>query len=154
MSTDRRGRPRPQPSRRPANGAPSAWIRPALERAFADLNAGRAEDAAARCRRILEAAPDLAEAHFLVGLTALAMHDRPTAVSAFGSVTRLRPRNGAAWAQLARLFVQAGQINRADRALAEATAHAGGDPLVHDLIGLTFSLMGDQDAALSGTARP
>ncbi len=127
--------------------APAAWVRPALRQAFAELNAGRPHGAALRCRQILDAAPELAEAHFLVGLTALALNDRPTAVSAFGSVTRLRPRHAAAWAQLARLFVQAGQINRADKALAEAIGHAGDDPMVQDLIGLTCSLMGDQAAA-------
>ena len=126
---------------------PSAWIRTALQQAFTDLGAGRPEAAAAACRRILEAAPELTEAHFLVGLAALALNDRRTAVSAFGSVTRLRPRHAAAWAQLARLFMQAGQAGRADRALAEAIAHEQGDPLVQDLIGITHSLLGDQAAA-------
>lgn len=132
---------------------PSGWIRAALAEAFDELNNGRPQNAAEQCRRILQAAPDLSEAHFLVGLTALAMRDRRTAVSAFGSVTRLRPRHGAAWAQLARLFMQAGQANRADKALAEAVAHAGGDPVVHDLIGLTCSLMGEQEAARDWYAR-
>ncbi|MEQ8861115.1 MAG: sulfotransferase [Pseudomonadales bacterium] len=132
---------------------PSAWIRPALARAFADLNAGRLEAAGAGCRRVLQAAPELAEAHFLVGLVALAMNDRRTAISAFGSVTRLRPSHGAAWAQLARLFMQAGQANRADRALVQAVAHEAGDPLVHDLIGTVQSLLGDQTAARHWYAR-
>jgi tetratricopeptide (TPR) repeat protein len=136
-----------------AAGGPASWVREALAQAFAELNDGRPQAAASRCRRILEAAPELTEAHFLVGLTALAVNDRRTAVSAFGSVTRLRPDHGAAWAQLARLFVGAGQINRADAALAEAIAHAGDDPVVHDLIGVTCSLMGDQDAARDWYAR-
>lgn len=137
----------------PSGQTPSGWIRDELRDAFADLNAERPEAAAARCRRVLEAAPELAEAHFLVGLTALAVNDRATAVSAFGSVTRLRPKHGAAWAQLARLFVQAGQANRADRALTEAIAHSGDDPVVDDLIGITCSLMGDQTAARDWYAR-
>jgi tetratricopeptide (TPR) repeat protein len=126
---------------------PPAWVRDALARGFAELNAGRPEAAAACCRRVLAVAPELVEAHFLVGLAALAAGDRRTAVSAFGSVTRLRPEHGAAWAQLARLFVRAGQANRADRALAEAVAHEGGDPAVQELIGTTCSLLGDQAAA-------
>jgi cytochrome c-type biogenesis protein CcmH/NrfG len=130
-----------------AADAPSAWIRAALQRGLAYLEAGRPEAAANECRRILEAAPDLTEAHFLVGLAALAAKDRRTAVAAFGSVTRLRPEHGAAWAQLARLFVQAGQPARAERALAQAVAHERGDPLVQDLIGMTHSLLGDQAGA-------
>jgi tetratricopeptide (TPR) repeat protein len=132
---------------------PSGWIRDALEQGFAHLNDGRPDAAAAQCRRILDAAPELTEAHFLVGLVALEMRDRRTALSAFGSVTRLRPRHGAAWAQLARLFMQAGQANRADRALAEAMAHESGDPVVQDLIGNTLSLLGDQAGAREWYAR-
>ncbi|HEX7035656.1 MAG TPA: sulfotransferase [Pseudomonadales bacterium] len=129
------------------------WVPATLERAFADLNAGRPEAAADACRRILAAAPELVQAHFLVGLTALAMNDRRTAVSAFGSVTKLAPEHGAAWAQLARLFVGAGQVNRADHALAQAIRHAGDDPQVHDLIGVTCSLLGDQEAARAWYAK-
>lgn len=132
---------------------PSGWIRAALAQAFADLNAGRGEAAAAVCRRVLEAAPELAEAHFLVGLVALSMSDRATAVSAFGSVVRLRPGHAAAWGQLAHLFMQGGQANRADRALAQAVAHESGDPLVQDLIGTTHSLLGDQAGARTWYAR-
>jgi len=132
---------------------PSAWIRTALQQGFTDLTQGRPDAAAAQCRRILAAAPELTEAHFLVGLAALEMRDRHTAVSAFGSVTRLRPEHGAAWAQLARLFIQVGQANRADRALAEAINHEAGDPVVQDLIGNTCSLLGDQTAARHWYAR-
>jgi Flp pilus assembly protein TadD len=136
-----------------SEGSPAAWIREALQQAFAELDAGRPAGAAAACQRILSAAPELAEAHFLVGLAALALSDRRTAISAFGSVTRLRPRHTAAWAQLARLFMQAGQAERADRALAEAVAHGSDDPLVQELIGLTYSLLGDQTAARHWYAR-
>jgi len=123
------------------------WIAQALQEGFAALTAGRPAAAAECCRRVLAAAPELAEAHFLVGLVALETRDRATAVSAFGSVTRLRPGHGAAWAQLARLFMQAGQPNRADRALQQAVEHESGDPLVQDLIGTVYSQLGDQQAA-------
>ncbi len=143
------------PGRSGGTGAapPSAWIGEALKRGLAELEAGRPEAAVAQCRRVLQAAPELAEAHFLVGLAALALNDRRTAMSAFGSVTRLRPEHGAAWAQLARLFMQTGQANRADQALAQAMAHEAGDPLVQDLIGTTHSLLGDQAAAREWYAR-
>jgi tetratricopeptide (TPR) repeat protein len=136
-----------------SGAAPSAWIRDALQQGFADLGAGRLDAAAAQCRRVLESAPELAEGHFLVGLVALEMDDRRTALSAFGSVTRLRPEHGAAWAQLARLFMLLGQANRADRALAQSITHEQGDPVVQDLIGATCSLLGDQAAARTWYAR-
>lgn len=136
-----------------SSGALPRWVPAALERAFAELNAGRPEAAAAGCRRILDVAPELVEAHFLVGLTALEMNDRRTALSAFGSVTRLAPEHGAAWAQLARLFAGAGQVNRSDEALRAAIRYAGDDPRVHDLIGVACSLLGDQEAALGWYAK-
>jgi len=129
------------------------WVRDALARGFSALNAGQLEAAAAQCRRVLEVLPQLVEAHFLVGLVALAMNDRRTAISAFGSVTRLQPEHGAAWAQLARLFIQTGQPNRADRALAQAVAHAADDPLVQDLVGTTHSMLGDQAGARAWYAK-
>jgi tetratricopeptide (TPR) repeat protein len=122
----------------------SDWIRQALKDAFGALTAGRPAEAGALCRRVLEAAPELAEAHFLVGMVALELKDRRTARSAFGTVTRLRPGHGAAWAQLAWLHARAGDSTAADRALAQATRHAGDSPAVADLIGTTSSLLGDQ----------
>jgi len=139
------------PPSTPATVAP--WVRETLGRGFAALNAGRLEAAAGHCRRVLEAMPELVEGHFLVGLVALAMNDRRAAIAAFGSVTRLQPTHGAAWAQLARLFIQTGQPNRADRALAEAVAHAADDPLVADLVGVTHSMLGDQAGARAWYAR-
>jgi hypothetical protein len=47
---------------------PPDWIREALRDAFRALTEGRPEDAGALCRRVLAAAPELAEAHFLVGM--------------------------------------------------------------------------------------
>lgn len=117
------------------------------------LTAGRFEEASRYCREALALDETSVPAHFLVGLVSLAMNDRATALSAFGSVTRLEPRHAAAWAQLARLFTRAGQPNRADQALAEAVAHAGDEPVVLDLIGAVYSQLGDQRAAKAWYAR-
>jgi tetratricopeptide (TPR) repeat protein len=126
---------------------PPDWIREALRDAFRALTEGRPEDAGALCRRVLAAAPELAEAHFLVGMIALELGDRGTARSAFATVTRLRPRHGAAWAQLAWLHARAGRALEAQRALLEAQAHAGSNPAVADLIGTTSTLLGDPSTA-------
>lgn len=126
---------------------PADWIREALRDAFQALTEGRPAEAGALCRRVLEAAPELAEAHFLVGLVALELDDRRTARAAFGTVTRLRPQHGAAWAQLAWLHARAGRLAESGRALAHAMGNAGSSPAVADLIGTTLSLQGDQAGA-------
>ncbi|HWM28294.1 MAG TPA: tetratricopeptide repeat protein, partial [Woeseiaceae bacterium] len=127
---------------------PARWMRDALREGFALLAANRLDEASDCCRRLLAAKPDLVEAHFLVGLIALELKQTWAAVSAFGSVTTLAPEHGAAWAQMARLFMSAGQPGRADRALENAIRFEDGNPVVHDLIGTVYSMLGEQQEAL------
>jgi len=126
---------------------PAPWIQQAVSEGFAHLNAGRINEASECCRRVLGAKPDLAEGHFLVGLIALELKQTVNAVRAFGSVTRLQPDHGAAWAQLANLFVRAGQAGRADAALANAVKHADDNPIVLDLIGSVHGQLGEHEEA-------
>ena len=88
-----------------------------LREGFSLLAAGRPEEASECCKRLLGAKPDLVEAHFLVGLIALELKQNAVAISAFGSVTKLKPDHGAAWAHLAKQFMRVGQAVRADAAL-------------------------------------
>jgi len=118
-----------------------------LRDGFSLLSAGRIDDASECCKRLLGAKPDLVEAHFLVGLIALELKQTWTAVSAFGSVTKLEEGHGAAWAHLAKLFMVAGQPGRADAALEKAVEHNDGNPVVLDLIGSIYGLLGDQREA-------
>jgi len=129
------------------------WIGDALRQGFAFLQSGKPEKAAECCRRVLLAKKDLPEGHFLVGLVALELNQRRTAISAFGSVTELQPRHGAAWANLARLYVQTGQTVRADKALLKAVKYADDNPTVQDLIGLTHTMLGEDNAALEWYTR-
>lgn len=129
------------------------WMQQVLREGFAHLAAGRLQDASACCKRLLGAKRDLAEAHFLVGLVALELRQTWHAVQAFGSVTKLQPAHGAAWANLARLFVRAGQPARADAALAKAIEHNDGNPVVLDLIGTVHGLLGYQEEAGRWIAR-
>jgi tetratricopeptide (TPR) repeat protein len=124
-----------QPTRR--------WLQEQLQAGFKAYSQNDVAAASEICRRLLNASPKLVEGHFLVGLVALQARDRKTAFSAFGSVTKLQPQHAAAWAQLARLFAQEGQINRADRALAEAVQHGADDPVVADVVGTVYQLLGD-----------
>ena len=118
-----------------------------LRQGFSLLNAGRLEEASECCKRLLGAKPDFVEAHFLVGLIAIELKQNRMAVSAFGSVTKLKEDHGAAWANLARLFMIAGQPSRADAALEKAVRHSDDNPVVLDLIGAVHGLLGDQHEA-------
>jgi Flp pilus assembly protein TadD len=118
-----------------------------LRAGFDALTQRRLDVAAAACQRVLTLDPRCVQGHFLVGLIATERRDRKTAVSAFGSVTRLEPRHVAAWAQLARLLAQLGQPGRAETALAQALAIGSDDPIVQDLLGTVCSALGDQVAA-------
>ena len=115
-----------------------------LREGFAHLTAGRLTEASECCRRLLSAKRDLVEGHFLVGLVALELKQTGRAIQAFGSVTTLKPDHAAAWANLARLFMQAGQAGRADAALAKAVEYNDDNPRVMDLIGTVHGLLGDQ----------
>ncbi|MAT83994.1 MAG: sulfotransferase [Gammaproteobacteria bacterium] len=126
---------------------PPAWLRDTLREGYGLLARGDFRGAAARCQRLLQAKPDLVEAHFLVGLIAQESGDTRTALHGFGSVTTLDATHGAAWAQLARLYMRLGHVRRADDALERAVAHQDGNPVVQDLIANTFSLLGEQDRA-------
>lgn len=118
-----------------------------LRRGYRALTRGDHRAAAECCRQLLSARPDLAEGHFLVGLVAQESNDLRTAVQGFGSVTKLVPGHGAAWAQLARLFMRMGHVNRADDALARAVEHQDGNPVVQDTIATLHTLLGEQREA-------
>lgn len=135
-----------------SNVSKTPWMQDTLREGFALLNRHRLKEASECCRRLLGAKPDLVEAHFLVGLIALEMNQTWTAVSAFGSVTKLDPKHGAAWAQLATLFMRVGQPTRADAALENATRFEDGNPLVNNLIGHVYTMLGDQQEARRWTA--
>jgi len=131
----------------------AAWMQDTLREGFALLSSGRPEEASECCKRLLGAKPDLVEAHFLVGLIALELKETWAAVSAFGSVTKLQGDHGAAWANLARLFMVAGQPARADRALEKAVSHNDGNPIILDLIGAVYGLLGEQQEASKWIAK-
>jgi tetratricopeptide (TPR) repeat protein len=127
--------------------ASSALLGNLLREGFQLLNAGRANEAAECCRKILSIKRDLPEGHFLVGLVALELKQTGNAIHAFGSVTKLKPDHGAAWANLARLFAQTGQSGRADEAIGKAAEFSDGNPVVLDLIGTVYGQLGDQEEA-------
>ncbi|MGI9288458.1 MAG: tetratricopeptide repeat-containing sulfotransferase family protein, partial [Pseudomonadales bacterium] len=124
-----------------------------LQRGFKALSRGEIREASECCKEVLRLKPDLVQGHFLVGLVALEAKDRKTAFSAFRSVTKLQKTHAAAWAQLAKLFMSEGQVNRADAALQQVVKNDSKDPMVQDLLGTIYSMMGDYGLARSWFAK-
>jgi Tfp pilus assembly protein PilF len=136
-----------------AQTAATTELQKLLQQGFSDLSRGDLDAAGARCQQILAIQPDLVQGHFLVALVALEAKDRKTAFSAFQSVVKLDPDHGAAWANLARLYMSEGKVNLADAALRETLRIKPDQPIVLDLIGTTLSLMGEHSAAQSFYSR-
>lgn len=139
--------------RQEGTAAVQPWMRDTLREGYARLSRRDFAGASDCCRRLLTARSDLVEGHFLVGLIAAETDNIRMAVQAFGSVTRLQPQHGAAWAQLARLFMRMGHVNRADDALAQAVAHQDGNPVVQDTIAAVHTLLGDPTEASQWLSR-
>ena len=138
---------------KPLSRETSAELQALMKRGFAALSNGRFEEAGDCCQQALKIQPDLVQAHFLVGLVGLEAKDRATAFSAFQSVVRLDKDHAAAWAQLARMYMSEGQVNKADAALRETQRIRPTDPIVLDLIGMTLSQMGEYGVAKAFFAR-
>jgi tetratricopeptide (TPR) repeat protein len=119
-----------------------------LKRGFDALMKRDFGDANGCASLVLKYMPQLAEAHFLVGLIGIETGDWRTAQKAFASVVHLKEDHAAAWAQLARVLVRTGDFNGAESAVAKANEHGSEDPLVLDVIGTVYTLMGDQETAL------
>ncbi len=122
-------------------------IQQRLRDGYGALAAGHLDAAANACREILARDPKCAPAHFLVGLIGVKRNDPKTAISAFGSVTRLQSDHVAAWAQLAHVLIQAGQSGPAEQALARALSIGSADPVVQDLLGTVLALNDDREVA-------
>ncbi len=129
------------------NSTQNKKIQALLKQGFDELARGNTAAAGGCCQQVLEIQPDLVPGHFLVGLVALEAKDRKTAFSAFQSVVKLNKDHAAAWAQLAKLYMSEGQVNRADKALRETRRIRPNEPVVLDLMGTTLSLMGEHGVA-------
>ncbi|MBT5074947.1 MAG: tetratricopeptide repeat protein [Kordiimonadaceae bacterium] len=118
-----------------------------LKRGFDAILKGDLKDAGACANLVLKYMPKLVEGHFLVGLIAQETEDWPIARKAFATVVDLKEDHAAAWAQFARVLLKMANYNGADKALENAVKYSSDDPLVHNVIGTVYSLLGDQQAA-------
>jgi len=119
-----------------------------LKRGYEALRSRNYKDAGACCGLVLKYMPKAKEAHFLVGLIGIESKDWRTAKQALQNVVALDDTHAAAWAQLARVYTAQGQYANGETALERAAALEPIDPLVQDVIGTVYSLLGDQHAAL------
>ena len=119
-----------------------------LRRGYAAMQRGDFREAGGCCSLVLKHFPKAKEAHFLVGLIGIESGDWATGKRAFRNVVSLDEAHTAAWAQLARCCVTMGQYNLAEKALYNAVGTGTDDPLVMDVIGNVYSLLGDQVTAL------
>ena len=118
-----------------------------LQQGFDALNQGQLEVAASACQGVLAERPELAPAHFLVGLIAIEGDERRVAHEAFKSVVKIDRDHAAAWAQLARLNASEGRIARAESALREVRRIQPTDPAVLDLTGTVLNQLGEYPTA-------
>ncbi|ARN73102.1 tetratricopeptide repeat-containing sulfotransferase family protein [Oceanicoccus sagamiensis] len=131
-----------------ANTQTQVTLQSVIARGFRALSQGKLDEARGCCMAVLKQQPNNEQTHFLVGLIGLASGDRKKAALAFATVTRLNPGHVAAWAHLAKLQAQNGQINRADHALAMAVKHENGDIAeVQDVIASCYSMLGEHQIA-------
>ena len=124
-----------------------------LRDGFEALNRGQLDVAASACEQVLAENPDLAAAHFLVGLIAVEGDERRVAHKAFKSVLKLDRDHAAAWAQLARLNASEGRIASAEEALKEVRRIQPTDPAVLDLTG-SFEFFYEDERGGSWEANP
>lgn len=126
---------------------PPKRLRQLVEQGFRALGQGDRQLAADCCRGALREKPDFARAHYLAALIALDSGDRGSAQQALETVATLNPKFAPAWAQLARLFITAGEFVKAEACLVNAANSETGNPAVQDLIGTVFRLAGNLAAS-------
>lgn len=89
----------------------------------------------------------MARGHYLAGLIALDAGDIASAEKAFATTVELNDQHAGAWAQLARLYLLAGEFVKAEGCLSNAVATTRGNANVADLIGTVCRLFGMHDAS-------
>ena len=125
------------------------WMQETLREGFALLSAGRLEEASACCKRLLGAKPDLVEGHFLVGLIALEMKsdlDRNQRVRLGHEASRkitVPPGRISPNCTWRRGNPESSGYERSSR----PSNYNDGNPIVLDLIGTVYGLLGDQRSA-------
>ncbi|MFT3725849.1 MAG: sulfotransferase [Hyphomonadaceae bacterium] len=118
-----------------------ADVGPLLQAAGQKLAAGDHGGAEADLRAVLRVAPQVAEAHFMLGVIAQMRGEHRAAVQAFDAAINVRPGFGQAMAQKARSLEALDRREEAVK-LAEAADRLAPDPYSQDTIGVVMTRAG------------
>jgi len=110
-----------------------ARIKQLYQQALAAQNAGRADEALALYAQVLQARPDLAEAHFQVGRIHAARGDAAKAESALRRALKARPKEPAIWQALAGVL-SGGKLRKLEREATAAGIALGSEPDVSAIL--------------------
>ncbi len=103
-------------------------INASIDQALALHQAGQLAEAAGLYRRILVAAPVLADVHYLLGMACLGQGDAAAGAKSLRHAVRMKPERGDWWFNLGVALRQAGDIDAAMEAFASAAARHEGQP--------------------------
>jgi tetratricopeptide (TPR) repeat protein len=123
-----------------------ADVGPRLQAAGQKLAAGDHRGAEADLRAVLRIAPQVAEAHFMLGVVAQMRGQHLAAVQAFDAAIGMRPGFGQAMAQKARSLEALDRREEAVK-LAEAADRLAPDPYSQDTIGVVMTRAGLHEKA-------
>ncbi len=106
-------------------GSPQAELRTLFQKAVELQTAGKLDEAEAAYKAILEKSPDVPEIYQNLGQISMAKKDYPAAETAFNKALELNPGSTDVATQLAKLYHETGQSDKAIEVMAKA---AGGNP--------------------------
>lgn len=127
----------------------AASVNTLLKRGFSALQARQFDAAENAAKQILAINPEVAQAHLLVGLIGIETGNRKVAANAFNTVVKLDPKNAGAWTHLAKIFSELGYVLRADAALQKAESLNPAHPILHNILGSVWTLLGEHEKAHS-----
>lgn len=126
----------------------------ALEnQANAHFDAGRLDEAAAVCLKILERAPERADVQAFAGLIAMQRGAWADAVHHYGVATKLKPDFAEAFNNLGRAHQRRGDLAAATIALQQAVDINPNMVAIHQNLGAVQQAAGDLEGALASYAR-
>jgi tetratricopeptide (TPR) repeat protein len=121
--------------------APAWAASPAVDDATAMINKGQLEQALARLDSHLRSAPQDAEARFTRGLVLVRLNRNDDAAKAFAELTRDYPQLPEPYNNLAVIYAQQGEYDKARDALEAALATHPSYPVAHENLGDIYAAL-------------
>lgn len=124
-----------------AAALPAGAASPAVDEAQQLVNQGRLEEALERLERHLGSAPQDAEARFTRGLVLVRLNRNEDAAKAFADLTRDYPQLPEPYNNLAVIYAQQGEYDKARDALEAALATHPSYPVAHENLGDIYAAL-------------